>query len=88
MNTRKPAEVFHPGEHLFDELKARGMSFEEFAVKSGMGGERASSILLGRVALTRTDALQISRALGTSRSFWTSLQQQYDEWKQSEKESE
>lgn len=86
-NERKD-ELIEFADELAHKATARGMPFEEFAIKSGMGRERASSILLGMVALTRTDAVQISRALGTSRSVWTSLQQQYDEWKQSEKESE
>ena len=76
------AEVFPAGEHLADELEARGWTQVEFAEILGRPTQFVSEIIQGKKEITRESAAQIGAALGTSAEFWLNLQNSYFLWKQ------
>jgi HTH-type transcriptional regulator/antitoxin HigA len=76
------AEVFPAGEHLADELEARGWTQVEFAEILGRPTQFVSEIIQGKKEITRESAAQIGAALGTSAEFWLNLQDSYFLWKQ------
>jgi HTH-type transcriptional regulator/antitoxin HigA len=52
----KPAEVFHPGEILGDELKARGWTQSDFARVVGRPLQAINEIILGKKRVTAETA--------------------------------
>lgn len=72
-----PAEVFHPGEYLREELEERGWSEREFAEIIGRPVQALSEILNGRKDITAETAVTLSDALGTSAELWLNLQGAY-----------
>jgi HTH-type transcriptional regulator / antitoxin HigA len=77
------AEVFPAGEHLADELEARGWTQTEFAEILGRPAQFVSEIISGKKEITRESAAQIGAALGTSAEMWLNIQDSYFLWKQS-----
>jgi HTH-type transcriptional regulator / antitoxin HigA len=71
------AEVFPAGEHLADELEARGWTQVEFAEILGRPTQFVSEIIQGKKEITRESAAQIGAAFGTSAEFWLNLQDSY-----------
>lgn len=63
-----------PGEVLADELNARGLSQTAFAEHLGIHQSKIIEICKGRRGISPDMAVQISRALGVSPSFWMNLQ--------------
>lgn len=84
MATRKPAEVFHPGEILLDELNARGWSQLEFAEILGRPYQAINEIVKGKKRITPETAKELSAALGTSAEFWLNLDSAYHLWRTEE----
>ncbi|MGO1183591.1 MAG: HigA family addiction module antitoxin [Micrococcaceae bacterium] len=84
MATPMAAEVFPAGEHLADELDARGWTQADFAEVLGRPAQFVSEIVSGKKEITRESAAQIAAALGTSAEFWLNLQDSYFLWKQSQ----
>jgi HTH-type transcriptional regulator/antitoxin HigA len=76
------AEAFPAGEHLADELEARGWTQVEFAEILGRPTQFVSEIIQGKKEITRESAAQIGAAFGTSAEFWLNLQNSYFLWKQ------
>jgi HTH-type transcriptional regulator / antitoxin HigA len=76
------AEAFPAGEHLADELEARGWTQVEFAEILGRPTQFVSEIIQGKKEITRESAAQIGAAIGTSAEFWLNLQDSYFFWKQ------
>lgn len=76
------AEVFPVGEHLADELKARGWTQTELADILGRPAQFVSEIVAGKKEVTRESAAQIGAAFGTSAEFWLNLQDSYYLWRQ------
>lgn len=81
MGERRPAEVFHPGEHLLDELSARGWTQTEFADIIGRPIRLVNEIVNGKKGITPETAREFGAALGTSAEFWLNLNMAYDLWK-------
>lgn len=81
------AEVFPAGEHLADELEARGWTQAEFAEILGRPAQFVSEIISGKKEITRQSAAQIGAALGTSAEMWLNLQDAYLLRKQSQDEA-
>ncbi|ROS38496.1 HigA family addiction module antitoxin [Amycolatopsis thermoflava] len=79
-----PAEAFPVGEHLMEELDARGWTQAEFAEILGRPPQAISEIVSGRKEITRDSAAQIAAALGTSPQYWLNLQDQFHLWKQTQ----
>lgn len=71
------AEVFPAGEHLADELEARGWTQAEFAEILDRPAQFVSEIISGKKEITRESAAQIGAALGTSAEMWLKLQDDY-----------
>lgn len=84
MNERRPAEVFHPGEHLLDELNARNWTQTEFAEIIGRPVRLVNEIVNGRRGITTETAIELGAALGTSAEFWMNLDTAYQLWKTNE----
>jgi HTH-type transcriptional regulator/antitoxin HigA len=81
MATRRPAEVFHPGEYLRDELKERDWSQVEFAEIIGRDKRLVNEIINGKRGITPETARAIGAALGTSAEVWMNLDSAYNLWK-------
>jgi HTH-type transcriptional regulator / antitoxin HigA len=86
MNTA-PAEAFPVGEHLLEELEARGWTQAEFAEILGRPAQFVSEIVSGKKEITRESAAQISAALGSSPEYWLRYQDQYHLWRQAQDEN-
>jgi HTH-type transcriptional regulator/antitoxin HigA len=84
MSTPMVAEVFPVGEHLADELDARGWTQADFAEVLGRPAQFVSEVISGKKEITRESAAQIAAALGTSAEFWLQLQDSYLLWKQAQ----
>lgn len=76
---RKPAEIFHPGVHLRDELDERGWESITLQELSGIPSEIISMIRLQKTDITPEIAERLSKALGTSPEYWLNLQKAWDE---------
>jgi HTH-type transcriptional regulator/antitoxin HigA len=76
------AETFPAGEHLADELGARGWTQAEFAEILGRPTQFVSEIISGKKEITRESAAQIGAALGNGAEFWLKLQDSFFLWKQ------
>lgn len=85
MNTG-PAEAFPVGEHLLEELEARGWSQTEFAEILGRPAQAISEIISGKKEITRESAAQIAAALGMRAEYWLRYQDQYHLWRQAQDE--
>jgi HTH-type transcriptional regulator/antitoxin HigA len=72
-----PAEVFHPGEFLRDELEARGWTQTEFAEIIGRSPRVVNEIIGGKRGISPGTAKVIAAAFGTSAQFWMNLDTAY-----------
>lgn len=80
------AEAFPVGEHIADELDARGWTQADFAEILGRPQQFVSEIISGKKELTRESASQIATAFEMSAAYWLNLQDTYLLWKQSQDE--
>ena len=71
------AEVCHPGEHLRDELDARGWTQVEFAEIIGRPVQAINEIVNGKRGVTARTAREFGAALGTSAELWMNLNTAY-----------
>lgn len=67
------------GETVREQLKDRGMTQKEFAVRMGMSEKHISHLLNGRVELTSNAALRLESVLGIPASYWLNLEAIYRE---------
>lgn len=81
MSTRFPAELFPPGEHIEEELDARGWSKGDLADVMGRPAQLVSGIISGRRSITLETAEDLAAAFGTSAEFWINLDTSYRLWK-------
>jgi HTH-type transcriptional regulator / antitoxin HigA len=80
MMDRKPAEVFHPGEHLRDELRARGyIGISALSDVFGIYFHDIFNLIMESVDLTEEIATVLADKLGTSTELWLNLQRAWDE---------
>jgi HTH-type transcriptional regulator/antitoxin HigA len=77
----QPAEVFHPGKYLRDELQARGWTQKQFAQIIDRPLQTINGIINGKVSITAATAKAIAAAFGTTADLWLSLQVSYDLFK-------
>lgn len=70
--------AIHPGEHVADELEARGMTGAELARAMGVDPGRVSRLVNGKSAVTGDTALRLAAVFGTSAEFWMRLQGDYE----------
>ena len=79
-NNRLPAVCFPPGKHLKNELDARGVSVDAFAVEVDIDSKIIAAIISGEQHIDSSLADRLGSALGVSSAFWINLQNNYDEW--------
>lgn len=81
MNNTKafhPAEAFHPGVYIREELEARDWSQGDFAKIIGRPIQAVNEIINGRKRVTADTAVAIGAAFGTGPEVWINLQSAYD----------
>lgn len=76
--TTKVSLAIHPGEHIAEELEARGMTAAELARTMGVDPGRVSRLVNAQISVTGDTALRLAEAFGTSAEFWMRLQGDYD----------
>ena len=79
---------FHPGEHLQDELEARGILQKDFAKVLCISATELNLIIKGKKDINAKLAMRIGEALGTGAELWMSLQAKYNLWKLKQNKSE
>jgi addiction module HigA family antidote len=68
----------HPGRILKRELTARGMSYNQLALKLRVPSGRIVGIANGKRGITPETALRLARYFGNDAQFWMNLQSQYE----------
>lgn len=81
ISTRKPAEVFPPGEFLREELEERGWTQADLAEIMGRPERLITEIVTGKRRITPETARGLAAAFGTSAEFWLNLEQAYQLWR-------
>ncbi len=76
--TPKMSLAIHPGEHIADELAARGMTAAGLARAMGVEADRVSRLVNAQVSVTGDTAIRLAEAFGTSAEFWIRLQGDYE----------
>lgn len=77
---RKPAQVFHPGELIKDEMEARKWDIYWLARKARLEPDIVKYLIEEKINISEYISFGLSRAFGTSKELWINLQNQYDEW--------
>ncbi len=70
--------VFHPGEHIREELEALGMLPAVLAARLGASSEQLTAVLEGKGNVTAELAMRLGHFFGTSAQFWLNLQVLFD----------
>lgn len=70
--------VFHPGEHIQEELDVLDMPPAVLAARLGMSSEQLTAVLEGRQHLTAEFAMRLGHFFGTSAQFWLNFQVLFD----------
>ena len=73
-----PFEQIHPGAILKEELEARGLSANAFALKLRVPPQRIQDVVAGRRSITPDTALRLEASLGTPARLWLDMQAGYD----------
>ncbi len=71
-------EQVHPGALLKEELEARGLSANAFALKLRVPPQRIQDIVAGRRGISPDTALRLEASLGTPARLWVDMQAGYD----------
>lgn len=71
-------EQIHPGAILKEELEARGLTANAFALKLRVPPQRIQDIVAGRRGISPDTALRIEASLGTPARLWVDMQAGYD----------
>ena len=73
-----PVEAVHPTELIIDEIKERGISRKDMAIRLGMQPSNFSRMLKQKETITPQMANKLEVALGIPASMWLNLQAEYD----------
>lgn len=73
----EPNIAIPPGEHLEEELEARGMTQRALAHLLGRPPQMISEVIRGKKAITADFALELEGALGIPAHLWVSLEANY-----------
>lgn len=73
-----PNWATHPGEHLAEQIEARGWSQAELARLADLTPKLISTIISGRNPVTPDTAIKLERVLGLKAEIWTRLQSNWD----------
>ncbi len=77
MVTRRPAEVFPPGDFIREELEAREWTQGDLAEIMGKSQRLVSEIISGKRCITPETAKSLGLAFGTSAEYWMNLDSAY-----------
>ena len=77
-NEMIPGDIFHPGEHIKDEIESRGLNQQYLVSKMGMSKSEISLLVHGHRNITPEIAVLLEKALGVDAEFWMNLQVKYD----------
>ena len=69
-----PAESFHPGEYVKEEMEARGWSIDSLSEMTGLQRHRLEEIMAEKWTLTLLDCYCLGKAFGASIRVWMNLQ--------------
>ena len=78
MNAKNGMRPVHPGEVLWDELEALGLSANALSKALDVPVSRVTAILRGRRGVTADTALRLARYFGTTPQVWLNLQKTYE----------
>ena len=78
MGERIPAEAFHPGEYIGDEMSARGLTIYLFCKQLGWSPVLLNAVLGERIAVSNTMAADLARVFGQDPQTWINLQAAWD----------
>lgn len=73
-----PFQATPVGEHIKDELDARGIKQKDFAKQIGIQASQLSEIIKGKRGINTELATLIGKALGINPLFWLNLQSKYE----------
>jgi len=73
-----PKQATHPGEHLRDEIEARGIKQNDLAVDLDLPKSTISEIIRGKKSINADIALRLERVLGIPAKFWMNAQSNYE----------
>ncbi|TVR81404.1 MAG: addiction module antidote protein, HigA family [Rhodospirillales bacterium] len=73
-----PSWATHPGEHLAEQIEARGWSQAQLARAAGLTPKLVSTIIAGRNPVTPETAIKLERVLGLKAEIWARLQWNWD----------
>ena len=71
-------EQVHPGAILKEELEARGLSANAFALRLRVPPQRIQEIVAARRGISPDTALRLEASLGTPARLWLDMQTAYD----------
>jgi addiction module HigA family antidote len=71
-------QEIHPGAVLKEELEARGLSANAFALKLRVPPQRIQDIVAGRRGISPETALRLEASLGTPARLWLAMQAAYE----------
>jgi antitoxin HigA-1 len=71
-------QQIHPGAILREELEARGLSANAFALRLRVPPQRIQDVVAGRRGISPETALRIEASLGTPARLWLDMQAAYD----------
>ena len=71
-------EATHPGAVLREELEARGLSANAFALKLRVSPQRIQYIVAERRGISPETALRLEASLGTPARLWLDMQATYE----------
>ena len=80
MTDRQPAQAFPVGEHLLEEIEARGWTLRETAAKLDWSLNPLRLVLFERQPLLIPMAYDLMQVFDVSEDFWLNLDRQYREW--------
>ncbi len=78
MNHYVPAEPFHPGEYISDELEARGWTQDDLAEVLGISRRHVINLVTGKSGVTPEIAIALGQAFGQDPKTWMNLQVSYE----------
>lgn len=76
----RPDRVSPPGDTLWENLDALGMSQTELSHRSGLAEKTISQIINGKAPITESTALALEKAIGVPAHFWLAREARFREF--------
>nr|DAN48246.1 MAG TPA: Plasmid maintenance system antidote protein [Caudoviricetes sp.] len=73
-----PKEATHPGEHLKDEIEARGIKQNDLALELDLPESTINEIIKGEKPINQDIATRLEKFLGIPAKFWMNAQSNYE----------